>query len=226
MKNATYTQDDYNNDFKSDPAIQKKALEYALDIRKFEIDLYWKRAAYFWAFIAAIFTGYITVGTISKEVLNNKKEIILILSCLGIVFSFAWVLVNKGSKQWQENWENHVDLLEDEIIGPLYKVTISRTPPKGWYEKSANFFSGPSFVSVSKINQLISLFIFLVWLYILAGNIFSDVSQYYAGVLILITVVICVFFTMPGFGRTHSGEHWHQAKKRESTIYNKIKKIN
>ena len=29
------------------------ALEHALDIRKFEIELYWKRAAYVWAFIAA-----------------------------------------------------------------------------------------------------------------------------------------------------------------------------
>ena len=29
-----------------------------MDIRKFEIDLYWKRAAYFWAFIAATFAGY------------------------------------------------------------------------------------------------------------------------------------------------------------------------
>ncbi|QNR65148.1 hypothetical protein IAQ67_14620 [Paenibacillus peoriae] len=37
---------------------QKKALEMALDIRKFEIDLYWKRATYFWAFIAATFAGY------------------------------------------------------------------------------------------------------------------------------------------------------------------------
>jgi lipopolysaccharide export LptBFGC system permease protein LptF len=34
------------------------ALNHALDIRKFEIELYWKRAAYFWTFIAAAFAGY------------------------------------------------------------------------------------------------------------------------------------------------------------------------
>ena len=34
------------------------ALAYALDIRKFEIELYWKRATYYWAFIAAAFAGY------------------------------------------------------------------------------------------------------------------------------------------------------------------------
>ena len=28
----------------------EKALDFALDIRKFEIELYWKRVTYFWAF--------------------------------------------------------------------------------------------------------------------------------------------------------------------------------
>lgn len=225
MDNKLYTQDDYNKDFKSDPEIQKKALEFALDIRKFEIDLYWKRAAYFWAFIAAIFTGYISVSAISTDILKNKNEIILILSCLGIVFSFAWVLVNRGSKQWQENWENHVDLLEDEVTGPLYKVTLSRNPPRGKYEKFSHILSGPSFVSVSKINQLISLFILMIWMYIFISNILP--SGVYGGtsILISITVLTCVFFTMPSVGKTHSGEHSHQAKKRESTIYRKIKQL-
>jgi hypothetical protein len=34
---------------------QKDALKHALDIRKFEIELYWKRAAYFWTFIDLCF---------------------------------------------------------------------------------------------------------------------------------------------------------------------------
>jgi len=38
--------------------IASRRLEKILDIRKFEIDLYWKRATYFWAFIAASLTGY------------------------------------------------------------------------------------------------------------------------------------------------------------------------
>jgi hypothetical protein len=29
--------------------------------------------------------------------------------------------LNKGNKQWWEDWETHVDLLEDEEIGPLYR---------------------------------------------------------------------------------------------------------
>ena len=35
-----------------------EALKQALDIRKFEIDLYWRRANYFWTFIGAAFVGY------------------------------------------------------------------------------------------------------------------------------------------------------------------------
>ncbi|MDP3063542.1 MAG: hypothetical protein Q8O40_10115 [Chloroflexota bacterium] len=35
-----------------------KALEYALDVRKFEIGLYWSRATYFWTLITAAFAGH------------------------------------------------------------------------------------------------------------------------------------------------------------------------
>lgn len=34
------------------------ALDRALDSRKFEIELYWKRATYFWAFLAVTLAGY------------------------------------------------------------------------------------------------------------------------------------------------------------------------
>ena len=37
---------------------QAGELAFAADIRKFEIELYWKRATYYWTFIAAAFAGY------------------------------------------------------------------------------------------------------------------------------------------------------------------------
>jgi hypothetical protein len=48
---------DYGRAFE-DKEKSKKALDIALDTRKFEISLYWQRAAYFWALIAAAFAGY------------------------------------------------------------------------------------------------------------------------------------------------------------------------
>jgi hypothetical protein len=123
--------------------VRKEALKQALDIRKFEIDLYWKRATYFWTFIAASFAGYF--------VLQKDADLanVYIVSCLGFLFSLAWYLVNRGSGAWQRNWEAHVDLLEDEIMGPLYKTLINR--------RAYRFLNltEPYAYSPSKINNLL-----------------------------------------------------------------------
>ena len=145
---------------------QAKALELALDIRKFEIDLYWKRAAYFWTFIAAAFAGYAAVQTIHEP---SRTEFSVVFSSIGFVFSFAWFCINRGSKYWQVNWETHVDVLEDGALGPLYKVVGEqrRTPVQGYLgtglDAANHFTTGPAPFSVSKINQIISLFVVLVW---------------------------------------------------------------
>jgi hypothetical protein len=137
----------------------EKALEHALDIRKFEIGLYWQRAAYFWALIAVAFAGYFAI--LSAEHLEEKEYLAYIISCIGLLFTWAWFLANRGSKYWQENWENHVDMLEDEITGPLYKTVLHRPPQKEFFEK---YFIGPMAVSVSKINQWVSCFVLCVWI--------------------------------------------------------------
>lgn len=138
----------------SDRQLRAEALKCALDIRKFEIELYWKRATYFWTLIAATFAGYFVL--VSAK--NAHPGLIFLASCIGVVLSTAWYLVNRGSKFWQENWERHVDILEDEIMGPLYKTTISTNNFCFW-----EFWSGYPY-SVSKLNQLVSLFVAVIWL--------------------------------------------------------------
>jgi hypothetical protein len=144
---------------------KREALKYALEIRSFEIDLYWKRATYFWAFIGATLTGY---GVVQASQIPSKVDLSVALACLGLVFSFGWFCANKGSKQWQENWENHVDLLEDDITGPLYKVVVRKAKPK-WYSlrRLERLIVGPARFSVSKINQIISLFVTALWGFLL-----------------------------------------------------------
>jgi hypothetical protein len=154
--------EDYLNRFKSDretvPNNRKcKALDLALEIRKFEIELYWKRATYFWAFIAAAFGGY---GLVQKLDDPEKTLLSVLLSCLGLVFSFGWYCVNRASKRWQQNWENHVDILEDAVLGPLYKVIIEKLDDHGPLRRIA---TGSAPLSVSKINQMISLFVVGAW---------------------------------------------------------------
>lgn len=121
------------------------ALERAWKNRDFEIDKYWSRATYFWAFIASAFVGYISTIS-SDKIIPNFKEAPFLLACIGLLFSVAWVFVNEGSKKWQENWEKHIDMLEDDVTGPLYKTTTTRV---GY--------------SVSKINKKVSEFVLSIW---------------------------------------------------------------
>lgn len=158
------SKEEYDQLFPSD--VRKEALKNILDIRKFEIELYWKRATYFWAFIGATFAGYVTLS--NSDTPNNKSLYAIIL--LGIVFSLCWYLVNRGSKYWQLNWEKHLDAIEDPEIGPLYKTTIARNYYKGrWY-----VLYGPYPFSVSKINILLSFFVLLLWMLFLIDFIYSN----------------------------------------------------
>ncbi len=164
----------YRKDFGLEPVsdtVRGKALELALDIRKFEISLYWQRATYFWTLIAAAFAGYFAI--LAAERMHDAMFNAFVVASIGMVFSLAWFLANRGSKFWQENWENHVDMLEDEISGPLYKTVLRRTEAGGFIER---FVDGPLPISVSRINQWVSLFTLGVWL-VLACNVLPVFSR-------------------------------------------------
>lgn len=206
------------------------ALERALDIRKFEIDLYWRRATYFWTFIGATFAGFLAIQASS---VLNKQDLSVILSCLGIVFSFAWFCVNRGSKFWQENWEKHVDLLENNVTGPLYKVVLSRNLEGCTKrEKVRDWITGPSPLSVSKINQLISFYVFVLWVLLLWYSLpefrlsidLNDVNWFYF-TLVAMAAIICLSFVMK-LGRSFQGGYWHIAELRKSRIKPANKPIN
>ena len=136
----------------------RAALEEARENRKFEIELYWKRAAYFWVFIAAAFGGYSTLPA-------ARQGLAFLIASLGFIFSLAWYFVNRGSKFWQQNWELHVDLLEDDIAGPVYKTVIQREQSV-WYN-----LNGAYPFSVSKINHLLSLFVTVAWIVLISRSL-------------------------------------------------------
>ena len=221
------TQEQYNQQFDNDNEKRKQALEKALDSRKFEIDLYWKRAAYFWAFIAATFAAY---GAIQLSSSADKPDLSVVLSCLGVVFSFGWFCVNKGSKQWQENWENHVYMLEDDFIGPLYKTMLERPEPETGRERLWEFITGPGPLSVSKINLVISLFITLLWILLLCRELIT--SLFVEGpinvrytvtntLVVILTFIACATIFVKG--KTYKGSHWHIARTRTTKIVNSNK---
>lgn len=124
------TSDEYYKPFLEEVTLSEnnklnKALERAWTNRDFEIDKYWSRATYFWAFIAVSFAGYISIISSDKILQPFKNELAFIIICMGTIFTCAWFFVNLGSKKWQENWEKHIDMLEDEITGPLYKTVFN-----------------------------------------------------------------------------------------------------
>jgi hypothetical protein len=196
---------------------EPEALHHALDIRKFEIELYWKRATYFWTFIGATLAGFFAVQASSAV---NKADLSVVLSCLGIVFSFAWFCVNRGSKYWQENWEKHVDVLEDSVTGPLYKVVLSRSGTVRNKDKIINLFTGPSALSVSKINQLISLYITVLWCGLLfyslpTFSLEATINWFYV-FFVALSFVTCIFFVT--LSRSYSGGYYHTATLRKSRV--------
>jgi len=138
------------------PEILEKAYAKASENRNYEIDKSWLRSTYNWGFIAAAFVAYFTVLSNDKIEDIRKEHLEIFLICMGLIFSTGWIFVVIGSKRWQENWEAHVDALENYVTGPLFK-TIR-------YNKNA-------FYSPSSINKSLSITVLLIWIAILLDNL-------------------------------------------------------
>jgi hypothetical protein len=141
--------DDYMPIASKNTEMLKEAYNRAWKNRNFEIDKFWLRSAYFWGFISVIFIGYATILAVDNcKITEMFLDFYLIL--IGLLFSLAWFLVIKGSKIWQENWEAHIDYLEDFVSGPIYKTVFCPVKHR--------------FYSVSKINEVVALIVIIVWI--------------------------------------------------------------
>ena len=133
--------------------MKKAALNKAHDIRKFEIELYWRRNLYFWGFNVVLFAAIgVLIPSLYAEntnLANLPKNLLLAISLFGFFVTAAWYHVHRGSKSWQENWEKHIDYLEDNFTGRLHKTTIGNR--KGFF-------------SVSRINGHVIIAIGTIWL--------------------------------------------------------------
>jgi hypothetical protein len=159
----------------------KNAHKFAWETRNFEIDKFWTRTIFFGGFTALIFNGYIDILSGSQSVSIKNLDIYLI--CLGIIFSVAWVLSIYGSKHWQENWEAHIDMLEDEITGPLYKIIYC----KRWWQC----------FSVSEINKFLVFVIGGMWTILLVMSIKSkDGNEIDCGIIIGIGLTVFAIVLM------------------------------
>ena len=132
----------------------KIKLARAYELRDFEISHYWKRAQYFWGFLAVIYAGFFATVLGFEKDGNFNINYILIVCSVGCIFSFAWYLVNRGSKMWQEHWEVIINLYEKELDRELYSIK-----PK----VKSHFFNAGKF-SVSRVNIVVSFLVFVSWI--------------------------------------------------------------
>jgi hypothetical protein len=162
------------------------AHKLAWETRNFEIDKFWIRTAFFGGFTALIFNGYINILSGTHPISIKNLDIYLIF--LGIIFSVAWVLSIFGSKFWQENWEAHIDMLEDEITGPLYKTIYCEK----WWQC----------FSVSGINKFLVFVIIGIWIILLFmtttiaknGNEIDwdiTIGMVFTGIIIFLMIILC-----------------------------------
>jgi hypothetical protein len=213
--------DSYISLFDNYEGNKQEVFKQILDIRKFEIELYWKRTSFFWTIIGSIIAGYFIVFAKSDNLINSNK-ILFSLANLGLVFSVGWYFVNRGSKFWQVNWEKHMDTIEDDIIGPLYKTTIN----KEYYRKKFFRLVSPFPFSVSKINQILNLVLICFWLLIIVDfsranlklNLFS-IKNYYSFFTLTGLASAFAIFSLYAFAQT---EISHIFKKNKQTKETKI----
>ncbi|EOV6197577.1 hypothetical protein J8995_02000 [Klebsiella quasipneumoniae subsp. quasipneumoniae] len=201
------------------PAKAERAFEKAWATRNFEIEMYWKRATYFWAFIASIFVGYFALVSSENYVKYDRFNHVEVyfLICIGFILSVAWHLTNMGSKSWQRHWEVHVDLLEDAFTGPLYKTVH----PQMTY-------------SVSKINEIVSFVFVFIWpllgiKYLFDQNLIRSLEETKSlnwFVLISTLMSFLVVFSMIfGYGRGRFGTRSIKMYRRSVSYENKGKSM-
>jgi hypothetical protein len=129
---------------------KKEILKYATETRRFEIERFWQRSLFFWGFIGAAFVAY---AALAKD--NVDPLLSLSIACFGGVSSVAWTLQNRGSKYWQEAWEDKIRAVEIDVLGvPLFSNIEPVRNRHIW---------GALRYSVSKLAIALSDFTAIVW---------------------------------------------------------------
>jgi hypothetical protein len=170
---------------------RSEILKYASEIRKFEIERFWQRSLFFWGIIGAAFVGY-------AAAYPQKHDLIpLLIACFGLFCSVAWSLQNRGSKYWQEAWEQKVRAVEFEVLGANLFSNWEPLQRKGPW--------GAAMFSVSRLAIAISDFTIFIWIALLVKafpqNEWGRPTTNWAVLIILITVAF-VFACFSPWGRT------------------------
>ncbi len=188
----------------------EKALKYAHEIRQFEIRLYWQRSLFFWGFIVVLLSGFFLLLSKWGELLMTDsatqdvlviKAIFFGITIVGFLITYAWLFIERGSSAWQENWENHIDYLEDDITGRLHKTVIG---------------SPNNFFSLKKIHRTVIGIICFSWFFLGISSfwIFTTLNDVYIHALLIFLIVsFPIFIEMQWRGFLVVPNCWRTSKK-------------
>ncbi|MBU1949226.1 MAG: hypothetical protein KJ927_10975 [Candidatus Eisenbacteria bacterium] len=169
--------------------LAKESLKTAIDNRRFEIEIYWKRATYFWTLLAAVFVGYFALQTVDTQAAALAS---FVVSCIGLVFSLAWYLINRASAFWHVNWDSHVEQIEDSVIGSLHKTTIDSTAFR------RRDITMPYRLSGTRVHAVVSFYVVFVWVFLLFHSFFTylQVGEPFPFFNIIVIFLITGFFLL------------------------------
>ncbi|WP_421664984.1 hypothetical protein [Pantoea agglomerans] len=130
----------------SDMVKLKEAYDKAHDIRKFEIELYWKRTTYIWTLIAALITicGVMITAYYRLEDKPDRSLAVLLgidsLAFFGCVITIISSNILKSGEYWQKNWEYHVNMLEPFFSGSLYSTHLHTYEARRYSIATLNYY--------------------------------------------------------------------------------------
>lgn len=149
-----------------------------------EINRLWQRSIFLATFLVLVFTGYgMLVSKFFDSDFNSEKLLLVHLvsigiSIIGIVLSLLWIMMAKGSKAWQEKYEQSLfKFIEREIeIGGSSVVSLLKEGIADGYllPLESNKFSNcllstkAGAYSPSKINVMIGIVSLIVWVIIIS----------------------------------------------------------
>jgi hypothetical protein len=150
----------------TDDSPERRKFDLAVQVRNFEIELFWKRSVFFWGFISSAFIGYAALR-------KFNRDLGLVVACFGMVCSCAWTLLNRGSKYWQESWEAKVERAEPEVMGKFFAREEAVQTHKFWWLRARKF-------SVSKLAIALSDYVFLLWLCLVIAELLCRYAPAFA----------------------------------------------
>lgn len=131
-----------------------------LELRKFEIENFWKRTLFFWGTIALVYAGFFKA---------DLKEYQIVIPLIGLLFNLIFSLSTRGSKYWQEHWETMAIVYENELQFDLFKHDTQNLVR----ENSKSVFTRPYRFSVSKLTMLLSDLSVLLWVILWVQQLMS-----------------------------------------------------